>query len=55
METKKPPRLETLAESLRANGRSPLGFLMTNWRDGTPGAFRMGSATALTALAVAGR
>jgi len=22
--------------------RSPLGFLMTNWRDGTPGAFRMG-------------
>jgi len=23
--------------------RSPLGFLMTNWRDGTLGAFRMGS------------
>jgi predicted metal-binding membrane protein len=22
--------------------RSPLGFLMTNWRDGIPGAFRMG-------------
>jgi predicted metal-binding membrane protein len=22
--------------------RSPLGFLMTNWRDGTIGAFRMG-------------
>src|SRR6266542_4426778 len=22
--------------------RSPLGFLMTNWRDGTTGAFRMG-------------
>ena len=24
--------------------RSPLGFLMTNWRDGTLGAFRMGTA-----------
>jgi len=25
-----------------AHCRSPLGFLMTNWRDGTGGAFRMG-------------
>ncbi len=27
-----------------AHCRSPLGFLMTNWRDGTIGAFRMGLA-----------